>query len=101
MEIKHLDFSEFHPLDHWPWQRRCWSNKLQGGWETPFYGGPIHHVKLSWQFKWREQVLFRPLHVVFGKHHFQTWHNEAKGYKTYCIFCSEERPTRKDEEFGI
>lgn len=100
MEIKKLDFSQFHPLDHWPWQRRCWSRKVQYGWETQFYGGPIHHMKLAWEFKWREQVLYRPLHT-FGIHRFVTWHSDAKGYQTICEFCSVERPTRKDEEWTM
>lgn len=41
-----LDFSQFHPLDHWPWQ--C--DGLYGGWR--------HHLSIAWELRRKEQVLW-------------------------------------------
>jgi hypothetical protein len=40
-EVKEIDFSIFHPLDHWAFSRDCF------GW----YGGPLQHLRLWWEFQ--------------------------------------------------
>lgn len=57
MSEKRLDFKQFHPLDHWPWERRCWSRKARPGWKTPFYGGPLYHLRIAWEYKHRENLI--------------------------------------------
>ena len=52
-----LDFSQFHPLDHRPFDERCRS----------FYGGGVRHLQLWWWYKfdykpdqlWHRWVLCR------------------------------------------
>jgi len=40
-EIREIDFSVWHPLDHWAFSSYCWS----------FHGGGFHHLKLWWEFQ--------------------------------------------------
>lgn len=48
-EIRHIDFSEFHPTgDHWPFTRYC---------RTYFGGGRLHLV-YAWRYHWRDQILW-------------------------------------------
>lgn len=52
-----LDFSEFHPLDHYIWEPRC----------RDHFGGPKRHIQLWWWYKfeytpekvWHRWVLCR------------------------------------------
>lgn len=60
-----LDFSQWHPLDHWPGTKRCQEH----------YGGWKHHLVIAWDFHRKDQViswLWRPL-CLFGKHRMQIW----------------------------
>ncbi|HVT97836.1 MAG TPA: hypothetical protein VHE33_10030 [Acidobacteriaceae bacterium] len=43
-EIKSLDFSEFHPLDHSVWA--C----------DGFPGGRKRHLQYRWDFQWRDRL---------------------------------------------
>jgi hypothetical protein len=37
-----LDFSQFHPLDHWPGSAYC----------RGLYGGTWNHLKMAWEYRW-------------------------------------------------
>lgn len=41
MKIDELDLSQFHPLDHSIWSKRC----------AGFYGGRRNHLKLWWDYQ--------------------------------------------------
>lgn len=41
VEFKEIDFSVFHPLDHWAFSPQCFR----------WHGGPIHHLRLWWEFQ--------------------------------------------------
>jgi hypothetical protein len=52
-----LDMSEFHDLMHWPFTRHCRS----------LYGGGFHHLKATWRYRRKEQLLDlyrRPWHKI-------------------------------------
>lgn len=92
-----FDFSQWHPLDHRPWQPRC--RELYGGWPR--------HLWLLWQWKYREEYewwLLRPVYWVlcrFGRHRTDTWWQRERGYKVICRYCDLNRPARPDEEFPL
>lgn len=46
-QLRNLDFSEFHPLDHWPGSARC----------HEFFGGWRHHLRITWAFRRKPQLL--------------------------------------------
>jgi hypothetical protein len=60
--IRELDFSEFHPLDHTPGSRYCR--------ELP--GGTRNHLSLAWQFKW-SMNLAAATRCRIGRHHKSEW----------------------------
>lgn len=98
MDDKNLDFSIFHPLDHWPWERRC--RELYGGWRR--------HIHLTWTYRWRPQIewyLKRPIFFLLcklGFHDDETWYvRRRKEYSTRCHFCGRKRPTQEDEMFEL
>jgi hypothetical protein len=41
-----FDFSQFHPLDHWPGTRDCRS----------FYGGTRNHLKMTWSYRRKPEL---------------------------------------------
>lgn len=49
-QIRELDFSRFHPIDHWPWG--CWRRNAR----QPIYGRTWTHVRYAWEWKWRRQL---------------------------------------------
>jgi len=49
-----LDFSEFHPLDHWPWSRRCLS----------LPGGAGRHLRLTWEYRRGPELRARTVCLV-------------------------------------
>jgi|SRR6266699_2385542 len=102
MEKPKLDFSQFHPLDHWPWERRCWSKEIQPGWETPFYGGPRHHLKIAWEYKYRDYLLIhlhKNLLCHFGKHYMMKgWNPHEQEYFESCLACGGNRRTLSPDE---
>jgi hypothetical protein len=55
--IRELDFSGFHPIDHYPGTGRCRS--LPGGFRR--------HLDLAWEFKWPQQ-LGRATWCRIGRH---------------------------------
>lgn len=59
-EIKSLDFSEFHPLDHSVW--RC----------TGFPGGRKRHLHYRWDFQWRDRLRSWTL-CRLGRHRPVQW----------------------------
>jgi hypothetical protein len=59
--IEKLDFSEFHPLDHRPFDARCRS----------LPGGGRRHLELWWVYKADvPSKIKRVTHCSRGKHHF-------------------------------
>jgi hypothetical protein len=52
-----LDFSQWHPLDHWSGTARC--RTLYGGWRW--------HLRIAWEFKWRGQLRTHTL-CKLGRH---------------------------------
>jgi hypothetical protein len=78
--IRHLDFSEFHPLDHWPAGPRCGS--LPGGWRN--------HLSLAWTYRWSPQLAAETLCRI-GRHRWcQGWHYGEPG--TWCGNCAKPKP---------
>lgn len=89
-----IDFSEFHPLDHWPLTRRC----------RGLPGGTRNHLHLTWVYRRREQAL-HPLYKLvlcpLGRHHVQVWYATFKDgtevVKPTCAHCDWTRlPSEAD-----
>lgn len=63
----HLDFSQYHGLDHWPGTRHCRS----------LPGGTRNHLRMTWDYRRRDQLL-RPLHTAvlcrIGRHDDEIWY---------------------------
>ena len=104
MSIK-FDFSEFHPLDHWPWERRCWSSQVQPGYTLPFKGGPWHHLTLAWAMRWRgrlaDALWWRPVQrfrCPRGRHRATASHTSRDGFIMECWYCEYSRPMAEGEE---
>jgi hypothetical protein len=83
-----LDFSEFHPLDHWPATARCRS----------LPGGAVRHLRYAWVFRRREQAmtpLYKLLRCPLGRHAEQIWYcHLADGTKQIipsCRYCDWTR----------
>lgn len=66
MKIRHLDFSEFHPLDHNLWECRGYP------------GGRRRHLRFRWEFQWKDDVLAHTACRV-GVHRFIVWHRASPG----------------------
>jgi hypothetical protein len=56
-----LDFTRFHPLDHWPGTLRC----------RQLPGGTRNHLTLAWQYKWSRQLAAVTLCAI-GRHRWLT-----------------------------
>lgn len=96
LEFRELDFSQFHPLDHWPSSPRCWG----------LYGSPWNHIVMTWQFRRREQVVgfFRRLigSCRRGRHAYRIWYTQAADrYTAQCVYCSNQRPATQAETDGF
>lgn len=78
-EINELDFSQFHPMDHYLWERRC----------REHFGGPVNHVKLWWAYKceYKPSDLWHKVMCRTGRHH-------VTGGQTIMIFGRETTVTR-------
>lgn len=50
-EIRSIDFSIWHPLDHWPWEKRC----------REHHGGPRNHLKLTWEYRRKPWLLMHTI----------------------------------------
>lgn len=70
--IRELDFSEFHPLDHWPGTSDCRS----------LPGGARRHLALGWEYKWPSQAARATLCRV-------GWHKWVHGWShdQPCMLC--------------
>lgn len=97
-EIK-LDFSQWHPLDHWPGSARC----------RGFFGGWPHHLRIAWLYhrKWQLQsFLLRHSLCLIGRHTYRIWVMGGKypfkpdataKFIAVCFGCNKERPATKEE----
>lgn len=91
-----LDFSQFHPLDHHPWEKRC----------RKFYGGWQRHLYLEWTYRTGPELGYRirqPVYFVLCQldHHDWLTHSTGRGeYWTKCAHCQAERETGEDEKFS-
>lgn len=87
-----LDFSEFHPLDHWPGGAYCRS----------LPGGTRNHLALTWRFR-RKQQLIQPFHRVFrcwwGKHQWALWQTAGANpiVTPQCVYCPATRLPSEQE----
>ncbi|HEX4395453.1 MAG TPA: hypothetical protein VH084_28565 [Mycobacterium sp.] len=60
-----LDFSQFHPLDHWPGSAYC----------RGLYGGTRNHLSMTWSYRRKDQLLAATLCKI-GRHR---WRNVWEG----------------------
>lgn len=58
--IKHLDFSQYHPLGHTLWACQGWP------------GGRRRHLEYRWDFQWRDWLRGKTL-CLLGKHAWVQW----------------------------
>lgn len=80
MEIRELDFSMFHPLDHWPFTRECASH----------YGGWRQHLHLAWEYRWKQEICSWTLCKI-GKHKPSKWTRPSTGETGIgCWNCAKE-----------
>lgn len=79
--IKHIDFSIFHDMMHMPFSPYCWT----------MYGGPLHHIKLWWEFRAWEAIR-RQTFCRVGKHRVGNWHQRKPVERHFkaCIDCAKE-----------
>jgi hypothetical protein len=91
-----IDFSEFHPLDHFPGDARCRS----------LPGGMARHFYLAWQYQWKETLgywILWPFFTIscrFGWHRLHTWSwSNPRQFKTFCQYCDYSRKATPEEEF--
>jgi len=87
-----LDFSRFHPLDHYLWG--CWR---RNAWE-PIYGRTWYHLKNAWQYKWSSEVRAATLcRAGIGHHYSAGWGRTGPGKEDWkrlperCVFCGKGR----------
>jgi len=89
-EVKHLDFSQFHALDHWPFTAYCRDQ----------YGGGRHHLHLAWEYRRRDQLLGWWFMLtgcwLRGKHREQVWRSGDKA-GVRCSYCSWTRTPSEAE----
>lgn len=100
-----FDFSQFHPLDHWPFTARC----------REHYGGGRHHLSIAWDFRRRDEVVgffARWSTCVLGRHKWRVWKRsqrpidqvigsrvmgEPGDYRAVCAYCHRSRTATEDE----
>jgi hypothetical protein len=86
-----LDFSMWHPLDHYPLSKRC----------REHYGGFHNHMNLLWKYKWDVPATIKKItHCVWGKHHPGPWWkaNAAKELiyaGQICRWCMKDLPEQE------
>lgn len=71
-----LDFSQFHPLDHWPGDQRC----------RTLPGGLRNHLALAWHYKWSSSLAVATLCRIGLHRPAQGWSDEH-GDHTLCAHC--------------
>lgn len=82
VNIKKLDFSEFHPLDHSLLECR------------DYPGGRRRHLEYSWDFKWRGQVYARTV-CRLGLHEWREWYDNSgsdEAVACRCYDCEKPKP---------
>jgi hypothetical protein len=84
-DMRELDFSRFHPLDHYP--LGCWRrNKLE-----PIYGKTWTHVKHAWAYKWKQQLRSATTcQAGIGHRYSAGWYRDGGEWKRMperCIWC--------------
>lgn len=103
-----FDFSQYHPLDHWPGTSRC----------RQHYGGWRNHLVIAWDFHRREQVygwFARWTTCPLGRHKWRVWRAvhrpDGEGplvpreigapgdYTAVCAYCHRRRTATEDEWF--
>lgn len=81
-----LDFSEYHPLDHYPATRYC----------RLLPGGTRRHLEYMWDFKWRRD-LHRAFVCPWGRHKYtKHWSRNRSGETREwraCTYCSKTEPS--------
>lgn len=96
MKNPKLDFSQFHALDHHPWQAECRAS----------YGGPRVHMKYWWDFKGSSRLHHYTFCLV-GKHHTTTmtaftpsgtWPKEWWYKQPICTYCLKPLGPREYNE---
>lgn len=102
-----LDFSQWHPLDHWPGTRRC----------RQHYGGWRRHLHVAWMMGRRDQVVgwfARPTTCVVGRHSWNVFRfvrepgllrtlttklGAPDDYTAVCRYCHRRRTATEEEWF--
>lgn len=101
IEISEIDFSQFHPLDHWPGSPYCRS--LPGGFKN--HMELYVDLKLAEDFRWIRWPL-----CLIGKHKFFVWYSTPKVellerpklvVRPTCSCCGKTRePTEEEIKAG-
>lgn len=81
-----LDFSLFHPLDHYIWEERC----------QEFYGGPKRHIQLWWEFigsHWLHEHTTCKLGIHTYTQYWSRSSYDSDDWSTgfSCVYCLKER----------
>lgn len=101
-----FDFSQFHPLDHWPGTSRC----------REHYGGWRRHLVIAWQWHRRDQVVgwfARWTTCLADRHKWAVFRLVRKpgprilpreigapgDYTALCRYCGRTRTATEDEWF--
>lgn len=79
IDIDKIDFSRFHPIDHYPWTARCRS----------LYGGGFYHVRIWWGHIGRQYL--RAWTVCrLGRHQpVRAWREDPKKFSVVCRNCGK------------
>lgn len=97
-----LDWSEYHPLDHWPFDARC----------RQFPGGGRRHLGDTWHYRRREQMIktfidpfWKLINCRRGKHRWQIscfQDGDHLVWSAYCWPCDTTRSATHEEitKFG-
>lgn len=89
INVKNLDFSQFHDLMHMPFTPYCWR----------MFGGPRRHMTLWWEHVAVSELRRNTL-CQFGRHRHRTWRRTGR-LDTFraCVDCLErEDPASANDE---
>jgi hypothetical protein len=87
-EIRKLDFSQFHPLDHTVWE--C----------TGYPGGRRRHLKFRWQFVWKDKLRAMTFCRV-GRHSWAKWWDRQGNTGLHCVSCFKDKDLGVQKMIGI
>jgi hypothetical protein len=84
--IKSLDFSQFHPLNHTVWACR------------DYPGGRRRHLTYRWDFQWRHRVRAWTLCRV-GRHDWTQWYRgrDWAPAGVTCSACDKDQPPTESQ----